>query len=167
MLQDEQLGQLPQRQKVLKEWINRQLPDEDGYTALHEAAGMENYQILQFLLAHGGDINVVDYKGQTMLHEATKWSQPINSTILFHLGIPIDVTDNNQMTPLHQCSARSQPDALMGMEFCAAHGANINKQDGSGQTPLHYACFHAQFNYTTRMIRLLLQKGADPNIFDN
>ena len=102
-----------------------------------------------------------------MLHEATKWSQPINSTILFQLGIPIDVTDNQRMTPLHQCSARSQPDALMGMEFCAAHGANINQQDGSGQTPLHYACFHAQFNYTTRMIRLLLQKGADPNIYDN
>lgn len=55
----------------------------------------------------------------------------------------------------------------MGMEFCVAYGADVNAQDGTGQTPLHYACFHAQFNYTTRMIRLLLQKGADPNIYDN
>lgn len=56
---------------------------------------MENFKILQFLLAHGGDINIVDYKGQTMLHEATKWSQPINSTILYQLGIDIDVKDMN------------------------------------------------------------------------
>ena len=31
-------------------------------------------------------------------------------------------------------------------------------------TSLHYACHNAQYNYTTRMIRLLLNKGADPNI---
>ena len=71
-------------------------------------------------------MNVVDFKGQTMLHEATRWNQPINSTILYQLGINIDVVDNRGMTPLHQCSARYQPHALMGMEFCAAHGAKIN-----------------------------------------
>lgn len=107
VLTDTRIGDLKQRQGVLKEWINRQLPDEDGFTALHEAAGGENYRILQFLLAQGGDVNVVDYKGQTLLHEATKWCQPINASILYKLGIPIDAQDENKMTPLHQCSARS------------------------------------------------------------
>lgn len=71
------------------------------------------------------------------------------------------------MTPLHQCSDKSRPDALVGMEFCLANGADVNSKDGTGQTPLHYACHHAQYNCTTRMIRLLLNKGSDPNIFDN
>jgi ankyrin repeat protein len=71
------------------------------------------------------------------------------------------------MSPLHVSSDKSNPDALMGMEFCVASGANINLRDGTGTTPLHYACHHAQFNYTTRMIRLLLNKGADPNIYDD
>ena len=84
------------------------------------------------MLAFGGDVNLVSQGGNTLLHEATKECQPVCASIVHKLGIPVDALDQDKQSPLHQCSDKSDPDALIGMEFCVANGANVNLQDDSG-----------------------------------
>lgn len=64
VLTNERFGDLQERQAKLKDWINLvDNQDEYGCTAIHEAAANENYQILQMLLANGGDLYLKDSKG--------------------------------------------------------------------------------------------------------
>jgi ankyrin repeat protein len=44
-------------------------------------------------------------------------------------------------------------------------GANVNAGGDFGQTPLHYAVFEGD-EYSTAIVRLLLDAGADPKITD-
>lgn len=48
------------------------------------------------------------------------------------------------------------------VQFYVDHGVDVNAQDGSGTTPLHYA---VEGN-NTAAVKILLEAGADPNIAD-
>jgi len=63
------------------------------------------------------------------------------------------------MTLLHWATDRGDENII---RLLARKGANMNIQDGEGQTALHYAasCGH------DRLVPLLIELGTDPNICD-
>jgi ankyrin repeat protein len=54
----------------------------------------------------------------------------------------------------------------MSLSYILSWGAAVNLQDVNGLTPLHLAVKTSEDMMSTRTIRALLLKGADPSIRD-
>ena len=67
-------------------------------------------------------------------------------------------------TPLHWAAFAG---ADLALSFIIAKNADVNIQDVKGLTPLHLAVKSSEEIRTTRLIRALLLKGADPSIKDH
>lgn len=74
------------------------------------------------------------------------------------LGDSLDDIDEYGFTPLIECAITRQPAIA---EQLLARGADVNKSDVTGRTPLHWAVD----NEDLELIRLLLNKGANPNAY--
>lgn len=74
------------------------------------------------------------------------------------LGESLDDIDEYGFTPLIECAITRQPAIA---EQLLARGANINKGDVTGRTPLHWAVDNNDMD----LIRLFLSKGADANAY--
>ena len=66
-------------------------------------------------------------------------------------------------TPLHWAAFAG---AEMSLSYILSWGASIDLQDINGLTPLHLAVKTSEDMMSTRTIRALLLKGADPSIRD-
>ena len=77
-----------------------------------------------------------------------------NSTLI--KGHNPDPVDNYGRTPLIIAAMAGNPDLV---ELLAEHKAKLNRGDKAGGTALHYAARRGQL----RVVRLLLDRGADPN----
>ena len=73
-------------------------------------------------------------------------------------GESLDDIDEYGFTPLIEAAITRQ---VAIMEQLLVRGADINKPDLTGRTPLHWAVD----NYDLRQVRLLLKYGADPNAY--
>lgn len=58
--------------------------DEDGITFVHIAAGLENYDILDYLLNHGAWVDSQTFEGLTPLHIAAMWGRSHHVATLLH-----------------------------------------------------------------------------------
>lgn len=137
---------------------------------LFQAAGMGNATAVEQLLDSGSvDVNVTDYDFITALHRAAKYCQVETLLALLARGADPNATDmKNGLTPLHWLIIHSDP-KFHSAEFeqclvaLVAAGADLNKGDFNGVTPLHCA---VTLNYTA-CVRLLLQLGSKPYLADH
>ena len=91
-------------------------------------------------------------------------------------GAALVFPDSDQcgITPLHRACQLGLPHMV---QLLIAEGANVDYRDGTGRTPLHYACteFSAMSPDTLRAmlvcrrvcVKLLMQAGADPRAVDH
>ena len=98
-----------------------------------------------------------------MLHVGAQGDQPLSIALFLKLGLDINSRDQRQSTPLHWAAFAG---AEMSLSYILSWGAQINLQDVNGLTPLHLAVKTAENMNSTRTIRALLLKGADPSIQD-
>ena len=91
--------------------------------------------ILDLLLAHGGDIDMPDQSGETALHIAAsgRWSGLDVADILIAKGADVNALDKFGRTPLHIAAHADNIDVVRSL---LAHGANAQAKDTSGKTPL-------------------------------
>lgn len=73
-------------------------------------------------------------------------------------GDSLDDIDEYGFTPLIECAVARQPEIAAQL---IGRGANVNKADVTGRTPLHWAVDNNDLNMT----RLLLEHRADPNAY--
>ena len=75
--------------------------DHFGRSPLHVAAAVDYADMVEFLLQHGADINIItNEEGQTPIHFAAK-NDAINSLqMLLAYGADIDSRDSKNRTPL-------------------------------------------------------------------
>ncbi len=139
------------------------------------AAANGDKPMLELLLNHGADINGMGQDGQTALLAAAtgRIENPMQAMaegnkdrmeefkqcleLLLSKGADVHATRGfSKLTPLH-VAARSKN--IAGSELLVAAGADVNAKDTYDATPLHWAVI----NNSPEIVKLLLEKGADPN----
>ncbi|MBV8660848.1 MAG: ankyrin repeat domain-containing protein, partial [Candidatus Dependentiae bacterium] len=159
--------------------IDRQ--DDYGYTALMMAVANNNPEIVELLLAAHPNINLQNKSGDTALHLAKSASI---ERMLLDAGANLDIRNKKDQTPtikfdnkpnLASSASEYKPNkgdntTLMGIavaenrsemvEPLLADHPNVNLQDKSGNTALHYA-------KNLSIANMLLNADADRNIRNN
>ncbi len=92
-----------------------------------------NVDMMQYLLEHGAQANVINSNGRSALHFAVERSKDI-AQLLLSYGANINAKDNKGFTPLHIVAINGNPD--MAEYLVANGGADINAQNNLGATPL-------------------------------
>ena len=152
---------------LLAKGADPNVPDREGRTAVHGAAGLGAVQTMRALLEAGGDPNRRGKHGNTPLHFAADASQPTLSevfgsvpTIRLLLQANADANRANAKgrTPLHLAAgSHTQPAAVAAL---LGAGADANRKDRGGSTPLH-ASVGPNLGYPS-VVGALLAGGADP-----
>lgn len=112
-----------------------------------------------WLVDQGADLMARDIYDQTILH--IRASDPdANIAILLELGADVNAYSRSRGTPLTQTAARF---ILHHAKMLIANGADVNKTDGDGNTPLAWAlqiCQNMDLVEAVPYVEFLLEKGA-------
>ena len=148
-----------QNEKTFKDFINEQT-EGDNQTALHYASFRGNIKIIKLLITNHADINSLTHTGYNMIHKAAMGNKP-SAIIYFNkkYNMSLEDTDENQMNALHLAVRNGMENSVI---FLLSLGLNPNFKDKDGNTALHYAVKKSN----SRIIKKLLQRGADRNIPD-
>ncbi len=129
----------------------------DGMTPLHYAARAGNADISALLIKHNADVNARDYDGGTPLLEACHggpWKrEPDQRTIELLLSHAAEID-------LHSAAAMGRADLIEAL--LDADGKLIDDLNDRGQTPIYLAAKNNQLE----AVKLLIRRGADPNLSD-
>ena len=135
---------------------------EDGQTALHRAcyAHTDRREVVALLLAHGADTSIEDDLGHTpLLAAAGIGHTDVFPLLLEHGADPKHVAWDGS-TALNVCPLMYSYGDLEGIRLLLDSGAEANRPDTRGRTPLYTAVQHGQY----RIAELLLAHGANPNV---
>ena len=175
---------ISQVKKLTKE-LGTNIQDENGKTPLMAAAqaplrglftlsGRKNRKIVQYLLEHKANVNQKDNDGQTALHyhvnkyNLYKYVQK-KLDLFLKAGAVADESDAYGTSPLLLLAKIALPHNANGPYHVAiaakllSHGAEVNRLNMSGETPL----LAATENGNLEMVTLLLAKGADAKFVDS
>jgi hypothetical protein len=134
----------------------------EGYQFLEAVKDREGDKATDMLSKPGTQIvNSRDLtSGDTGLHIVVARSDLLWIRFLLQRGADPNIRNKKGMTPLQLATAMGFTD---GVEALIKGGASINVADQTGETPL-IAAVHAR---NVPLVRLLLDKGADPDRNDN
>ena len=147
-------------EEIFKNFINAKTQG-DNQTALHYASFRGNIKIIKLLIENYADLNALTSNGYNMIHKAAQGNKP-SAIIYFNKKYNMDLesTDENKMTALHLAASNGMDNSVI---YLLSLGVNPNLQDKFGYTALHYAVKKSHI----RIIKKLIQKGADKNIKEN
>lgn len=120
--------------------------------------------ILRKLIEHGADPNAGDPgSGHTALHEAAMSNTSIYCQILLDAGASVNQCTKNGQTALHYAVLAERTTTA---RYLISRGADVNvRSNHFANTPLHAAI--KRHYRSARMVRLLLEAGADANMQDD
>ncbi|PIO74140.1 ankyrin repeat protein [Teladorsagia circumcincta] len=135
------------------------VPDTDGFTALHYAAKYGHVKAVDLLLKKGAAVDVVGRDLFTPLHVTAKYCRPL---ALLH-GAP---TERSSVSQFIDASAHSATPRHMTADVTTAivdllvgRKADVNAKDSYGMTPLH----HAAMKGNEPAAKALIKHHADVN----
>ncbi len=135
---------------------NKDLKDSiNGRNALHYAAmHSDSIQFVSIFINKNFDINSLDLDNNTPLNLAILSNiHPID--IYLNKGSNINLVNKKQQTPLHLAVLSNNYSAFKSL---LEYGADMNKQDADGNTPLHYI---AKYTYDDNWFREFLFNKSD------
>ena len=149
-----------ENEKIFKDFINAKT-EGDNLTALHYASFRGNIKIIKLLIENYAEINALSSHGLNMIHKAAQGNKP-SAIIYFNKKYNMDLKDleENHMNALHLATISGMDNSVI---FLLSLGLDPNITDKHGYTALHYAVKYNQ----NRIIKKLLQKGADKDIKEN
>ncbi len=120
----------------------------------------EMMKIINYLLDHGADINVVDNDGQSPLMAALRNRELQMNIIelLIDRGADVDIQDKRGIQPIHFAAMKN----LDILKLLESNGVNLNARSGNSETPLIGA---TRYN-KKETVYFLLSKKVDPNVAD-
>ena len=134
----------------------------EGYQFLEAVKDREGTKATDMLTKNGSQVvNTRDLSsGDTGLHIVVARSDVLWIRFLLQRGADPNVRNKKGVTPIQTAAALGFNE---GVEALIGGGANINIADQTGETPL-ITSVHSR---NVGLVRLLLEKGADPDRSDN
>ncbi|RXN05753.1 transient receptor potential cation channel subfamily A member 1-like protein [Labeo rohita] len=118
------------------------ITDGANQTPLHKAAIFDHYELSEYLISQGADIDFVDCKGHSPLLLATSCGAWRTVNLLLSHGADLKKKDKSGCNFLHL--AILQPRGLKNLPTEVLQHESVrellNDEDIEGCTPLHYAC---------------------------
>ncbi len=151
-------------QKLLERGANPNVFDKWGQSPLHLTVQEgDGNKIINLLLAHDKVmIDHADEDGKTALHLAAYRSNVVAVRKLIEKGANPNIIDKEGQSPLHLAANRERNGNVI-MDLLLAHSkVKVDDVDGKGQTALHFAAYKSNDN----VVKYLIDKGANPNIYD-
>jgi ankyrin repeat protein len=132
------------------------LQNADGFSALHLAALHNFHKIVTLLLAKSCKVDLRDNDGWTPLHCVCSGDRGYAQIArqLLDAGCDVNAVDNDGWNCVFFCVHWESPPELL--ELVAARGADLDRPNRAGLTPLLMACQHAR----TDKVRQLVELGA-------
>ena len=122
----------------------------------------KHLRVAHLLYRHGAAVDVRGIHGNTPLRTASTHGQIDIMLWLLDHGADVNARSDSGFTPL---SSAAHAMDLEAVQVLLEHNANINIQDNKGQTPLCWVLSNCPpKGKFVDMVRLLLDRGADPNI---
>jgi ankyrin repeat protein len=140
--------------------------DNDGWTPLHWAAYNGHVEIVKILLERGADPNAKNNKGRTPLHIAAQEGHVEIVKLLLKRGADPWIADNVGLIPLDYAkdsAIRSLLESALRNSYSEVPREPDYAKDTVIWTPLHEAAYFGD----VEDVKLLLERGADPNAKDN
>ncbi|XP_049839283.1 serine/threonine-protein phosphatase 6 regulatory ankyrin repeat subunit C-like [Schistocerca gregaria] len=153
--------------------------DKHGYTPLLRASASGNLSVVQYLVSSGANLLARTALGETALHLSARSESVETFQFLQQSGVPMDILDIRGRTVLHHAAQFSCPN--MVEYILKGSWWPVDCQDKNGQTPLMLTAdfprnerdrityihwFHMSEGYLNKVIRLLVDAGADLSIQD-
>lgn len=168
--------------------------NKDEWTPIHVAFNKKSFDVVELLIKHGADVTAQDNSGSTPLHLASDDGNLELVKLLIERNADVNARDKKNSRPLHLISRRGPVEAV---ELLLNSGAETNAQNDNGWTALHVASregavdvvkcllatgradmkigdadrrtpLHlASQNQNAKIVRLLIEAGADPFARDN
>ena len=148
------------------------LETNSGQSALMWAAAEGHTGVVDLLIGAGADVNASSSGRFTPLMFSARSGAFEIARLLLDAGADVNATTDEGLSPL--LVATASLDAITGSDYRLVvdesehqdlgillidHGADVNQSDQYGMTALHYAVEMDK----PRLLKKLLEKGADPN----
>ena len=142
--------------------VDKQVPDNDGWTALHYSAKNDSYEIVKYFTNMGIEINLKTKDGMNCLHIAALCGYlNLCKTLINKYNVDVQLPDNNGWTALH-FSARSGSYEIV--KYFTNMGIEINLKTKDGMNCLHIAADYGHLNLCKMLIN---EYNVDKQVLDN
>jgi len=136
--------------------------NKKGSAPLHVAANRGHRDVVKLLIANGADVGIQDANGWTALHHAAYHRRAGAAEALLANHAEVNALTHQGSTPLHLAvrDGKEASDVVEHRDIVAvlvAHGADPDKSNGDGLTPLVIASRRCAVSD----VKLLLAAGAD------
>lgn len=156
--------------------VNREM-----MTPIHVSASEGHVSLIEFFVSIGGNANAVDSRRWTPLHHAAsrnhlkavefllensdvKYARELNGKTAFEMALESGHT--RLFGVLRWGDALLQAarvDDVHALKKCLGEGAEVNRKDQNGWTPLHWASFKGRI----KSVKVLLEHGAEVDSVDD
>jgi ankyrin repeat protein len=131
----------------------------------------KHIRVAEFLLQHGGKVNIKGMNGMTALEMSIPSGLREDAfdrvSFLLNHGADVNGRSNNLSTPLHTAAFYRCHEVV---QLLLDSGADVDSRDDEGRTSLHMATFELEWEEEAEarnISKLLLERGANANTQDN
>lgn len=153
----------------------------ESKTPIHMAAMEGHVSVIEFFVSVGGNPNAVDSQKWTPLHHAAsrchlkaveflleqsdvKYARDINGKTPFEIAGESGHTRLFGLLRYGDALLRAaRVDNVHALKKCLGEGAEVNRKDQNGWTPLHWASFKGRI----KSVKVLLEHGAEVDCVDD
>lgn len=129
-----------------------------GRTALMYATENNHYDIVQYLVSKGGNVNQIDRQKQTALNYAARKGNMVILKYLLSNGAKLD----NKCKISSPLTSAAEGGHLEIIKYLLSRGMNIECYDSGNWTPLIMAAERGYFE----IVKYLIENGANVNVDD-